>query len=122
MLRAVLADLRVHLRRLLSTTLAVVFGVAFVTGTLIFNDTARAAHAESFTRILNNVDVVVQPGSTPLTATDLDRVRGLPDVALAEGRIVERLALLDQRGRPVTNFGFVGVTIATDSDTSFRPT
>ena len=121
MLRAVLADLRVHLRRLVSTTLAVVFGVAFVTGTLIFNDTARAAHAESFTRVLNNVDVVVQPGSTPLTAADLDSVRGLPDVAVAEGRIVEQVALLDQRGRPVTNFGFVGVTVATDSDSSFRP-
>ena len=34
--------LRAHPRRLVATTLAVVFGVAFVAGSLIFGDTARA--------------------------------------------------------------------------------
>ncbi len=120
MLRAILAGLRGHLRRLVGTTLAVVFGVAFVAGTLIFGDSARAAYAEAFTRTLENVDVVVQPGSAPLTAADLEAVRLLPDVAMAEGRMVEQLALLDPRGRPVTNFGFVGVAISTDGDASLR--
>ena len=94
--------------------------MAFVAGTLIFGDSARAAYAEAFTRTLANVDVVVQPGSAPLTAADLDAVRLLPDVTMAEGRMVEQLALLDPRGRPVTNFGFVGVAISTDGDASLR--
>ena len=121
MLRTVIAGLRGHLRRLVATTLAVVFAVAFVAGTLIFDDTARAAYAEAFTRVLNNVDVVVQSGSAPLTTADLERVRELPDVTEAEGRMVQQLALLDPRGRPVTNFGFVGVAVSTDATPSLRP-
>jgi putative ABC transport system permease protein len=121
MLGTVLSDLRAHVRRLLAVTMAVVLGVAFVAATFIFADTSRAAHAEAFTRILKNVDVVVEPDSAPLTAADLERVRRLPEVARAEGRMAEQLALLDPQGRPVTNFGFVGVTISTDSGASLRP-
>ena len=69
MLRTTLSGLRGQLRRLVATTLAVVFGVAFVAGSLIFGDTARAGYVEALARIGTNVDVVVQPatdGTAPI--------------------------------------------------------
>ena len=48
MLRSALAGMRGHLGRLTATALAVVFGVAFVAGTLIFADTTRAAYSDAF--------------------------------------------------------------------------
>lgn len=124
MLRTTLWSLRGQLRRLVATTLAVVFGVAFVAGTLIFADTTRAGYTEAFARIATNVDVVVQPGedgSAPLTEAQLAAVRALPDVSAAEGRMATPLTLLDRQGRPVTNAGDVGVAVSTDGDASLRP-
>jgi putative ABC transport system permease protein len=124
MLRTTLSGLRGQLRRLVATTLAVVFGVGFVAGSLIFGDTARAGYVEALARIGTNVDVVVQPatdGTVPLTAAQLSAVRALPDVAAAEGRLAAPMALLDRRGRPVTNFGDIGVAVSTDGEASLRP-
>jgi len=124
MLRSTLAGLRGQLRRLVATTLAVVFGVAFVAGTLIFGDTARAGYVEAFAGIATNVDVVVQPagdGKAPLTGVQLAAVRALPDVAAAEGRMAAPLALLDKRKRPVTNFGQIGLAVSVDGDAGLRP-
>ena len=42
MIRATLAGMRAHARRMVGTALAVLLGVGFVAGTLIFDDTARA--------------------------------------------------------------------------------
>ncbi|SKA36239.1 putative ABC transport system permease protein, partial [Marinactinospora thermotolerans DSM 45154] len=41
MLRTTLAGLRLHKGRLFTTALAIVLGVMFVTGTLVFTDTLR---------------------------------------------------------------------------------
>jgi len=117
MLRSTLAGLRGHLGRLVATTLAVVFGVGFVAGTLIFADTTRAAYTDAFARSAAEVDVAVESrGDRPLTAAQLAAVRALPDVDAAEGRMVASLALLDPRGRPVTNFGSVGVALSAGGD------
>ena len=121
MLRTTLAGLRGQLRRLTATALAVVFGVAFVAGSLIFGDTARAGYVDAFARIAANVDVVVRPGDAPLTGAQLAAVRTLPGVATAEGRREAPLALLDRQGRPVTNFGDIGVAVSTDGDPTLRP-
>ncbi|MBX6748373.1 MAG: ABC transporter permease [Micromonosporaceae bacterium] len=126
MLRTVLANLRAHVGRLAATTLAVVFGVAFVVGTVVFADTARQGYADAYARSAINVDVSVLPadtGETPalLPAASLAAVRRLPDVAAADGRMVARLALLNRDGRPVTNLGRVGYGIAVDGDARLRP-
>jgi len=59
---AILAGLRAHVRRLIATGLAVMLGVGFVAGTLIFGDTARAALFDQFARAAKHVDkrVVMQ--------------------------------------------------------------
>src|SRR5690242_15611660 len=116
MLRIALAGLRAHARRVLGTLFAVVFGVAFVSGTFIFTDTARAGFYDAFARTGRNVDVDVTPGQGRLSAGQLASVRAEPDVAVAEGRVVAPLAMLDRQGKPISNFGRVGLVVGTDGD------
>jgi putative ABC transport system permease protein len=59
-LRATLASVRAHALRLLATSLAVVVGVAFVTGTLVLSDTLRATFLRLFDQTTRGVDLVVQ--------------------------------------------------------------
>jgi putative ABC transport system permease protein len=107
-IRVTLAGLRAHARRMLATALAVVFGVGFVAGTLIFNDTAKAGFYHAFSREAQNVDVAVERGSAPLSAAQVATVRALPHVSDVDARVVQPLSLLDRRGRPIANFGQVG--------------
>src|SRR5262249_33243877 len=50
MLRTTLAGLRAHGRRMAATAIAIILGVGFVAGTLIFSDTARAGFFDTFAR------------------------------------------------------------------------
>ncbi len=126
-LRTVLAGLRAHVRRMIATVVAVVLGVGFVAGTLIFGDTARAGFYDTFARLAQNVDVAVlapaASGGQPVLLTDaqLAAVRAVPGVANADGRSSSSLALLDRAGRPITNFSQVGVGVSTDGDPRTRP-
>jgi putative ABC transport system permease protein len=121
-LRIAMAGLRAHARRVVGTLFAVVFGVAFVSGTFIFTDTAKAGFYDAFARTGRNVDVDVQAtyvskdDPVRLTANQLATVRADPDVAVAEGRVVAPLAMLDRRGKPISNFGRVGLVVSTDGD------
>jgi putative ABC transport system permease protein len=118
--RIALAGFRAHTRRMLATAFAVVFGVAFVVGTLIIGDTARAGYYETFARVAKNVDVAVEAGKTPLTAAQADLVRSLPDVEAVDARMVQPVALVGRDGKPITNFGRVGIGVSTDGDPRLR--
>jgi putative ABC transport system permease protein len=120
MIQVTLAGLRAHARRMLATALAVVFGVGFVAGTLIFNDTAKAGFYHAFSREAQNVDVAVERGGSPLTAAQVATVRGLPHVSDVDARVVQPLPLLDRRGRPIANFGQAGVAVSTDASAALR--
>ncbi|MFJ8040928.1 ABC transporter permease [Kitasatospora sp. NPDC096147] len=94
MLRTTLRSLLAHRARLVVTTLAIVLGVAFVSGTLVFGDTVTGALRGAAAQDLRGVAVLVQARSTadperpdgpgrhtPLTAELADRVRTVPGVA-----------------------------------------
>jgi putative ABC transport system permease protein len=101
MLRTTLAGLRAHKLRLVATALAIVLGVGFVAGTLIFGDTAKAALFDQFARGAKNVDVVIGAGAggQPLALTAPDTARGVSGVAAAEGRMSGQIPLLGKDGR-----------------------
>jgi putative ABC transport system permease protein len=122
MVSTTLAGLRAHARRMVATALAVVFGVSFVAGTLIFSDTARAGFFDTYSRVAKNVDAAVEPGgdASGLTAAQVAAVRGVPHVAAVDARIVRSLAMLDRRGRAISNFGRAGVVVSTDGDPRLR--
>jgi putative ABC transport system permease protein len=61
MTRVALGDLRAHPVRLLATALSVVLGTAFVAGTFILTDMARAGFDHLFAAGGAHADVVVRP-------------------------------------------------------------
>ncbi|MFP3900465.1 MAG: ABC transporter permease [Acidimicrobiia bacterium] len=76
--------MRAHARRLVATSLAVVLGVAFLTGTQVLSSTLRDNFNELFAEVNAGTDVVVR------SATDLgmDAPRGLIDRSLVD-RVAE---------------------------------
>ncbi|SHG99473.1 ABC transporter permease [Streptoalloteichus hindustanus] len=92
MLRATLAGIRARTMRLLLSSIAIVLGVAFVSGTLVLGDAMDAQTKDNFARDTRNVDVKVELGSVPkdqpttFTREQVDAVRKVPGVTAAEGR------------------------------------
>ena len=98
--------------RALTTTLAVVIGVAFVAGTYILTDTTFAAFDEIFEDSLAKTDVVItakeevrqETGETPsFAATVLPRVKRVDGVRLAVGQIFTAGAFFDAENEEIGN-------------------
>lgn len=118
MLRTTLAGLRLHKSRYVTTVLAILLGVMFVSGTMVFADTLNASYEKSVMGSATSVDAIAvptepefDPESTeppeepvPFTDEQLDAVRALPEVAEAGGLLKGEAVLLDADGRAV---GFV---------------
>jgi putative ABC transport system permease protein len=100
MRRLLLRSLRSRFRRTLLTSLAVVIGVALISGTLIFTDTINRSFDEIGQVSYRGVAVAVTPAVPPGTPSSesgedgrtlprdvLDRVRSAPGVRQAQGQI-----------------------------------
>ncbi|HWC45538.1 MAG TPA: ABC transporter permease, partial [Casimicrobiaceae bacterium] len=106
--------LRGMLRRKLRTVLtaiAIVLGVAMISGTYVLTDTIKAAFGTVFTQAYMNTDAVItgksaiggndqQPGLSPsFPASLLGRVRALPDVADAGANVAYPTLLVGHDGK-----------------------
>jgi len=98
--------------RALTTTIAVVVGVAFVAGTYVLTDTTFAAFDEIFTDSLKGTDVVVtardeveqDTGEVPSFGAELlPEVKRVPGVALAEGAVFTPGGFFDAEGERIGN-------------------
>jgi putative ABC transport system permease protein len=106
---------RMHKRRLVGTSFAVVMGVAFLTATLVLGASTRAGIGELFTDGNAGTDVVVRNAtrfeleSGDLTGTLdaglVDTVRAVPGVVVAEPDIEGTGQILGTDGRPVGGNG-----------------
>jgi putative ABC transport system permease protein len=112
--------LRRKLRAML-TAVAVVLGVAMVSGTYVLTDTIKAAFATVFTRVYRNTDAVItaksaigdesegeeHAGAAPpaLPASLLGRVRQLPSVSQASGGISDRAQLVGHNRKVISRGG-----------------
>lgn len=111
MLRTTLAGLRLHKSRYVTTVLAILLGVMFVSGTMVFADTLNASYEKTVMGSATSVDTIAVPEEpepegqempedpVPFTQEQLDDVRALPEVAEADGIIQGQAVLLDQEGR-----------------------
>lgn len=111
MLRTTLAGLRLHTSRYVTTALAILLGVMFVSGTMVFADTLEADYESSVMGSATSVDAIAVPqepevdpgaGQQPpavLGDDDLERIQGLPEVAEADGRVEGQAVLLDSDDR-----------------------
>ncbi|GAB7030940.1 FtsX-like permease family protein [Streptomyces sp. NPDC021749] len=118
MLRTALRNVLAHKARLLMTALAVLLGVAFVAGTLIFSDTVGEAVKNASAKNLQDVAVSVQAtdpeapvadaGKDGKRATALDdrladRIRALPGVASVRPNVTGQATLAGRDDQPVGN-------------------
>ncbi|RII15059.1 ABC transporter permease YtrF precursor [Streptomyces sp. YIM 130001] len=112
MFRTAMRNVLAHKARLLMTVLAVMLGVAFVAGTLVFTSTISDAFQKSSAKGFDQVDVAIDPsksddgsetpGSAPdLTQKLLDQVTDVPGAASATGDASGFAAIADKKGKLV---------------------
>ncbi|WP_406220039.1 ABC transporter permease [Streptomyces decoyicus] len=115
MLRTALRNVLAHKARLMMTALAVLLGVAFVAGTLIFSDTVGEAIKKASAKNLKGVAVSVQAVSddnAPPTGKDgkrttllddklVDTVRALPGVQSVRRNVAGTATLAGPDGIPI---------------------
>ncbi|MGX1883252.1 ABC transporter permease [Streptomyces sp. NPDC055287] len=124
MFRTALRNVLAHKARLLMTVLAVMLGVAFVSGTLVFSDTIGNAYKNKSAKSFDHVSVAVQPDHSAdssggdgqnakqqprLTDALLKKMRELPGASSVIGDMSGFTALADKNGKLVgQNWGTIG--------------
>lgn len=112
MARVTLRNLGAHKIRLVLTAVAVILGVAFVAGTLVFTDTMNKKFDDLFNRIGKNVAVDVRAAKVvdsgdgqdtrpPLQESVLAKVRTVPGVKDPVGTVSGYAALVGKNGKIV---------------------
>ncbi len=116
MLRTALRNVFAHKARLIMTALAVMLGVAFVSGTLVFGDSVASALRGASAKNLKDVAVSVQAESeesegpagaddggrsTTLTGDLADKVRTLPGVTSVRATVNGTATLAAKDGKPL---------------------
>lgn len=101
--------------RLFMSTLAIVLGVAFVSGSFVFGDMLRSTFnsivsgSVSDVEVTKNTDEAVQGETTnryPLTQEVVDKIRRVAGVKDAQGSLAETgTVLIGRNGKAITSFG-----------------
>ncbi|MGI5398471.1 ABC transporter permease [Streptomyces sp. CA-135486] len=111
MFRTALRNVLAHKARLLMTVLAVMLGVAFVSGTLVFTDTLGNAYRKQSAKSYDNVAVAVTTfadqgdgkKNAGIDTKTLEKIRALDGVAGATGRVSGFAGVADQDGKLIGN-------------------
>ncbi len=119
MIKVALRGLAGRKLRALLTAIAIVLGVAMISGTYILTDTVNSAFTTLFTESYAGTDAVVtgrglnisidgeKPPNPPVEASLLDTVRGVDGVALATGTVLDErnTKILTPEGKSVSSEG-----------------
>ncbi|WP_371099457.1 ABC transporter permease [Streptomyces sanglieri] len=115
--RLSISSLRAHKRRFAGTFVAVLLGVAFLTGTLVMGDTLRASFDTMFTdanagtdAVVRGADMITVAGETrgtrpPVSTALVKRIERTPGVAAAAPDIQGAGQLIGADGKPVGGQG-----------------
>src|SRR3954454_6340736 len=135
MIRVALKGLWGRKLRTVLTAMAIVLGVAMISGTYILTDTITA----SFTKVVDgsyeNADAVISgkvafKNNESSTATTpafpesvLERVKALPDVDAAAGTVSDEAKLIDRNGKVISTKGGSSIAGSVDpeNDARFNP-
>jgi putative ABC transport system permease protein len=135
-IRVALRGLAGRKLRAFLTALAIVLGVAMVSGTFVLTDMIDRAFDDIFTESYANTDAYISgksPGFTfegdqvtppSVPANLLPRVRKLPDVRAAAGTVADDSAtkIIDRKGKPITTSGAPTFGFGIDySEPQFNP-
>ncbi|MFD9422188.1 MULTISPECIES: ABC transporter permease [unclassified Streptomyces] len=110
MFRTALRNVLAHKARLLMTVLAVMLGVAFVSGTLVFTDTLGNAFRNQSAKSYDNVAVAIttyadqrDEKSQGIDDATLEKIQALDGVASATGRVSGFAGVADPDGKLIGN-------------------
>jgi putative ABC transport system permease protein len=112
MLRLSIRTILGHKRRILSTILAIVLGVAFLSGTFVFTDSLQRTFDDLFSSVYAHTDVVVrstyqvttQQGMTQRGRLDdklLATVAAVPGVSSVSGSVSGYARIIGKDGQPI---------------------
>jgi putative ABC transport system permease protein len=119
--------------RAVLTAVAIVLGVAMISGTYILTDTVQRAFNTLLVDSYAGTDAVVtgrgldisidgeQPPSPPIDESLLDVVRGVDEVALATGSVLDErnTKILTSEGESVNSEGFPTLAFGIDTDPAY---
>ena len=130
MLRIALKGVLARKTRLLLTSLAVMLGTAFLTGTTVFTDTIKSTFDNLFSSVFQNVDAYVRSSDVieqdfgdalrgKISASYLEQIRAVPGVIAAEASVQQFAVIIGKDGKPVGKPGngppTFGATVGTDA-------
>ncbi|KAB2349181.1 ABC transporter permease [Actinomadura rudentiformis] len=113
MAKVTLRNLAAHKIRLVLTAVAVILGVAFVSGTLIFTDTMNKQFDDLFSQVGKGVAVDVRAkkltddieddglSAQPVPASVMERIRAIPGVKDVKGNVTGYAAVVGKNGKIV---------------------
>ena len=131
--RLTVRGLMAHKRRLLSTCVAVLLGVAFMSGSMVFTDTMRAAFSGAFQDEERSTDVLVRGPVTiandagdqrqPVPVSLADRIAAVDGVAAVAPRVEGFAQVLGRDGEPLEslNNGATPAGAAWTADEELNP-
>jgi putative ABC transport system permease protein len=115
------------------TAIAIVLGVAMISGTYILTDTIKSAFGTVFTQVYKHTDVVISGksaiggnehnGNAPapsLPETLLQTVRALPGVAEAQGGVSDTAQLVGRGGKVISSGGAPGLAFSVHANGNQR--
>ncbi|MES1246830.1 MAG: ABC transporter permease, partial [Actinomycetota bacterium] len=135
MIRVALRGLLGRKLRAALTAIAIVLGVAMISGTYILTDTIKAAFGTVFTTVYKNTDAVVTGKSAiggnanngdavpSLPESLVAKIRNLPGVAAAEGGIGDTAQLVGRDGKVINVGGApsLAFSVADNGKSTFNP-
>ena len=133
MIRTTLRSLWSHKRRLISTSIAVILGVAFMAGTLVLTSTINHVFDDLFSTGAEGTDAIVrgpvlfkdqQAGTRRdrIPEYAVDKVRAIPGVAAAEGTLAAfDITVLDAKGDPMGGQGPPTIVGSWTNDDQLNP-
>jgi putative ABC transport system permease protein len=135
-LRVALKGLAARKLRAFLTALAIILGVAMISGTYVLTDTINSAFTSIFTQTYQNADAIIS-GKTAFTNDNgngvqapsfpeslLGKVRALPDVNAAEGSVTDdQTKLVGRNGKVVSTHGAPSLAFSVNptGDQRFNP-
>jgi putative ABC transport system permease protein len=136
MLRVALKGLAGRKLRALLTAIAIILGVAMISGTYVLTDTINNAFTSIFTETYKNADAIIS-AKTAFTNDNgngvqapsfsdylLGRVKALPDVKAAEGSVTDaQTKLVGRNGKVVSTHGApsLAFSVNPNGDQRFNP-
>lgn len=116
MFKATLKSIRGHMGRTVATAAAVILGISFLAGTLIFTDSVQRAFDDLFATVFETTDAQVRSSETidvgfgvqvrsRLPQSVVDDVRAVDGVAAVDGFVQGTATVIGSDGEPIGNPG-----------------